>query len=356
MLALRRRYFQVETVLDFYGDAVGTRTNPHLAAVLRGLDTLAADSLDVILRPLGIEAPPTLVYLDKGLGASILKAGMRLWDHTSLSPVAAVKLTRHNLGHPTALFHEIGHQAAHQTVGRPSWRTRSSSALARRSAELAGMWAGWASEVAADVHAFTQAGWAPLPALANVVDGTTAAVYRLPAGDPHPFPWIRVMFHVELCRSWYGPGPWDALAATWVARHPLEHAPAEVGDLARASVTALPGIVEICTRRPMAAFGDRPISALADPRRASPAALDDLARRAGPSLLTSQYLARREPLRIIAWLAAQAALEPARAGAHHRALQSWLARLGGEPASVDPALARALVADPPAIRPVARSA
>jgi len=217
VLALRRRYFQVETVLDFYGDAVGTRTNPRLAAVLRGLDTLAADSLDVILRPLGIEPPPTLVYLGEGRGASILKANMRLWDQTSLSPVAAVKLTRHNLGHPTALFHEIGHQAAHQAGWMPELAAALEAALARRSRELAAMWAGWAGEVAADVHAFTQAGWAPLPALANVVDGTTAEVYRLPAGDPHPFPWIRVMFHAELCRSWYGPGPWDARAATWAA-------------------------------------------------------------------------------------------------------------------------------------------
>ena len=356
MLALRRRYFQVETVLDFYGDAVGTRTNPQLAAVLRGLDTLAADSLDVILRPLGIEPPPTLVYLGEGRGASILKASMRLWDQTSLSPVAAVKLTRHNLGHPTALFHEIGHQAAHQ--------------------------AGWVPELAAALEARWPAGRAswprcgpggparwpptstrsPRPAGHRCRRSPTSSTARprrstaSPPGDPHPFPWVRVMFHAELCRSWYGPGPWDALAATWAARHPPERAPADVAELARASVVALPEIVEVCTLRPMAAFHGRPISALADPRRAAPAALDDLARRAGPSLLTSQYLARREPLRIIAWLAARAALDPAHAAAHHRALQSWLARLGGEPVTVDPALARAIAPDPPAIPQVARSA
>jgi hypothetical protein len=353
VLALRRRYFQVEALIEFYGDAVATRTNPRLAAVLRGLDTLAADSLDVILRPLGIEAPPALVYLAEGPGASIAKAGMRLWDQTSLSPVAAVKLTRHNLGHPTALFHEVGHQAAAQAGLVPELAAALEDALARRSRELAAMWAGWASEVAADVHAFAQAGWAPLPALANVVDGTTPEVYRLLAGDPHPFPWIRVMFNAELCRSWYGRGPWDALAATWAARHPPERAPADVAELARASVLALPEIVEVCTVRPMAAFHDRPISALADPRRSAPAALDDLARRAGPSLLTSQYLARREPLRIIAWLATRASLDPADTAAHHRALQSWLARLGGEPVTVDPALARAIAPDPPAIHQVA---
>jgi hypothetical protein len=356
VLDLRRRFFQVETILDFYGDAVGTRTNPRLAAELRGLDTLAADSLDVILRPLGIEAPPTLVYLDKGLGASILKAGMRLWDEASLSPVAAVKLTRHNLGHPTALFHEVGHQAAHQAGWVPELAAALAGGLARRSRELGEAWAGWASEVAADVHAFTQMGWAPLPALANVVDGTTAAVYRLPPGDPHPVPWIRIMFHAELCRSWYGAGPWDDLAAAWAARHPPEGAPGEAGELARASLPALPEIVDVCTRRPMAAFQGRPIAALADPRRASPAALDDLARRAGPSLLTSQYLARREPLRIVAWLATRAPLDPARAAAHRHGLRTWLARLGGEAAPLHPALARSLVPEPSDLRPIARPA
>lgn len=357
VLGLRQRYFQVETVLDFYGDAVSTRTNPRLAAVLRGLDTLAADSLDVVLRPLGIEAPPTLVYLDKGLGASILKAGVRLWDQASVSPVAAVKLTRHNLGHPTAVFHEIGHQAAHQAGWVPELAEALAGVLARHSRELADMWSGWASEVAADVHAFAQAGWAPLPALANVVDGTTASVYRLLPGDPHPFPWIRVMFHAELCRSWFGRGPWDVLAAAWAERHPPERAPGEAGGLARASVAVLNELVDVCTRRPMAAFRGRPICVLADPRRVSPTALDDLARRAGPSLLTSHYLARREPLRIIAWLATRAALDTRNAAAHHQGLQSWLARLGGEPTAADPALARALTTEPPtAAEPVARSA
>ena len=69
LLRLRSRYTQVETILDFYGDAVNTRTNPKLAAVLRGLDVIAGDSLDAALKPLGLESPPVLVYLDKGLGA-----------------------------------------------------------------------------------------------------------------------------------------------------------------------------------------------------------------------------------------------------------------------------------------------
>ena len=331
LLQLRTRYLQVETVLDFYGDAVATRTNPQLAAVLRGLDTLAADSLDVVLRPLGIDAPPALVYLDKGLGASILRAGVRLWDQTSVSPVAAIKMTRHNLDHPTSLLHEVGHQVFHLCGWVDELAATLHAALAHRSSELADVWRSWASEVAADVHAFVQTGWAPLPALANVVDGTTPAVYRLIPGDPHPFAWVRVMFNVELCRSWYGAGPWDLLARAWWERHPPERAPGEIGALARATVPALGGIVDLCTRRPAQAFGGRPLHSLADPRRVAPAALDRLATQAGPSLLTSRYLARRESLRILAWLATRATVDPAQAPVRHRQLQGWLTRLASEP-------------------------
>jgi hypothetical protein len=323
LLALRQRYLQVETVLDFYGDAVNTRTNPVLAALLAGLDTIAADSLDVILRPLGIEPPLALVYLDKGLGASILRAGVRLWDHTSPSPVAAIKVTRHNLGHPTALPHETGHQVAHLTGWNAELADALDSLLAGRSRELAAVWGGWASEIAADVHAFVQAGWAPLPALAQVVDGPSPAVHRIL--------WIRVALGAELCRRWYGAGPWDRLARVWRDRHPPTRNNGDGAAIAAASLPLLGEIADVCTSRPMAAFHGRALHELADPRRVSPAALDALARRAGPSLVTSQYLSRREPLRILAWLATRASLDPGDAAAHTARLRAWLSRLAAVP-------------------------
>ena len=273
LLRLRRHYLQVETVLDFYGDAVASRTNPTLAAILRGLDVIAADSLERMLRPLGIPAPIAMVYLDKGLGAAILRADVRLWDRTSVSPVAAIKLTRHNLWCPTALLHETGHQFAHLTGWTGELADCLAQVLAPRSAELASAWRGWASEVAADVHAFAQAGWAPLAPLANVVDGTTSAVYRLIPSDPHPFPWIRVMFNAALCRSWFGAGPWDGLAAAWAHRHPPANAPADVGapgptqrrglrrhrrHLHAKAHASVRRAAAARTRRPIARFADGP--------------------------------------------------------------------------------------------------
>lgn len=332
VLRLRARYLQVETILDFYGDAVNSRTNPALRGLLRGYDALAGDSMAVILNRLGIESPPALVYLDRGLGAAILRAGIRLWDHSHPSPAAAIKLTRHNLAYPTALLHETGHQVAHLT----GWSAELADALECRlkphSAEVAEVWRGWAGELAGDVHAFAQTGWAPVAALANVVDGPTPAVYRIRVGDPHPFPFLRVMFNAELCRSWFGAGPWDDIAEAWWQRHPLVRADGDVAALTRASLAAMPDVIDVCTRRPMAAFGGVPLSALLDPRQVSPAALRSLELQAGPSLLTSAYLRRREPLRILAHLSTRIVLEPAAAAEHQARLLAWVTDVGADAA------------------------
>jgi hypothetical protein len=327
LLRLRRRYVQVEAVVAFFGDAVGSRSNPRLGAVLRGLDALAVDSMDRVLRPLGIDTPPVLTYLDKGLGASILRAGARLWD-ASLSPAAAIKITHHNLWQPTSLVHETGHQVAHLTGWTGELAAALEAVLAPVSPLAARMWRSWASEVAADVYAFALVGYAPLPALACVVDGTTAAVLRMPLGDPHPFGWLRVWFNAALCRSWYGPGPWDRYPRVWARRHPLERADPYTAEVARASLPLLPALAEVCTREPMRAFGGRPLSALVDPRRVAPAELARLAGRAGPSLLTSSYLQRLEPMRILAWTVLRE--QSAEGAAATAEVETWLRRLGGE--------------------------
>jgi hypothetical protein len=328
LLRLRARYLQVETVLDFYGQAVNSRTSPRLRALLCGYDTLAGDSMAAVLGRLGIDTPLALVYQDTGLGAAILRAGVRLWDHGHPSPAAAIKITRHNMSYPTALLHETGHQVCHLTGWNGELADALADTLAPRSRELAQLWRGWAAEVAADVHAFAQAGWAPVAALSNVVDGPTPTVYRIRLGDPHPYPFIRVMLNVALCRAWYGAGPWDDVAAAWLDRHPPAAAPGEAGAVTRASLAALDEIVDVCTRRPMAAFQGGSLASVLDPRRVCPAALDALARQAGPSLLTSTYLRRREPLRILAYLATRAVVDPARASDHRARLMSWVADLG----------------------------
>lgn len=330
LLRLRERYLQAETVHDFFLDAITTRSVPELAAVLRGLDRLAGDALDMTLRPLGIEAPPVLVYLDRGLGASILRAGIRLYDEANPSPAAAIKITRHNLLYPTALLHECGHQFAHLTGWTAELADALGTTLGRESRELGEMWRATTSEVAADAYGFCLSGWAPLPALANVVDGTTSAVYRRIPGDPHPYPLIRVLFNAALARDWYGAGPWDAIARTWARRHRPDRAPGEIGELTRRSLSSMRTIVHLCTRQSMESFKGRPLHSVADPMRMHPATIDGLVRRAGPSLFTSPYLARRESLSILAWLSTRSVVDPDQATRHSERLRRWLAWFGAE--------------------------
>ena len=189
------------------------------------------------------------------------------------------------------------------------------------------MWSSWASEIAADVYAFVFCGWAPLVALANVVDGPTSAVYRFLAGDPHPFPLVRVVFNAALCRSWFGPGPWDTVAEAWLERHPPTAAGSESGALATATLASLGDLVDLCTKRSFTVFHGQPVTALADPRRVSPDALDRFARTAGDSLDTSHYLARHESLRVFTYLATWASTDPTHLAEHRARLRRWLSTL-----------------------------
>ena len=54
LILFRQRYTQVETTLDFYGDAINTRTNPKPRAILRALDLIAKRSMDVVLTPVSL--------------------------------------------------------------------------------------------------------------------------------------------------------------------------------------------------------------------------------------------------------------------------------------------------------------
>lgn len=332
LLRLRQRYLAVEVTVEWFGDSVQQRTTPRLGAVLRGLDTIAVDAMEVLLRPLGIEVPPVLTYPDKGLGAAVLKAGINLWDRGGISPVAAIKITRHNLASPLAITHESTHQVAALTGWNPQLAEVLRATVAPTSADLAEQWASWASELAADVGQFVLTGWSSVPALANVVDGTTAQVHRIRPGDPHPPAWLRILFNVELCRTWFGPdGPWTDLAATWRARHDPRELPGADAAVAAASVAVLPQLAAACTRHAFPAFGGRPISALADPRRVSPPALAQLARDAGDSLTTSTFLARNDSLRILALMTSEMSLDPTAAADQARRLHDWLARLAPLP-------------------------
>jgi hypothetical protein len=330
VVAFRSRYMRTATLVDFYGGAVNTRTNPKISALLRACDEMAVRSMAQVLEPLGKATPPVLTYLDiEGLGAAILKANLRLWDGGTLSAVAAVKLAFHNLFRCTALIHEAGHQYSNIT----GWNEELAAALERglsgASRDVAEVWGSWASEIAADTFAFAHTGYAAVAGLCDVLSGDEATVFQPRPRDPHPTPYIRVLLGTEMCTRFFGAGPWDGLASAWTRSYPLENA-ARYGteDLLRRSLPLLPHVVELCLRTPMRAFGGRTLVSLVDPGRVKPEALAQLELRAGQALHTSQHWIWTECLRLLALSGLQAATMPERAPEVLKRQEDWMLRLG----------------------------
>jgi hypothetical protein len=329
LLAFRSRYLQVETTLDFYADAINTRTAGTITGLLRACDTLAHRSMAQLLDQVGKPTPVVLTYLDKGLGASILKAGLRLWDRTSISPVAAIKITRHNLYRPTALIHEAGHQVAHLVRWNDELASALDIGLTDAPAGVAEAWASWASEIAADAFAFVHTGYASVAALHDVLDGGSSIVFRHTPGDPHPISYLRLLLGVEMCRQFYGAGPWDDLARSWTQLYPLERAPGATGSLLRASLPALPHIVNITLRQPMRAFGGRPLASLINPERVKPETLRQLEQQLGVALYTSMHWIWTEALRLLALTGLRVATKPEIKADTLKQQEEWMLRLGG---------------------------
>ena len=326
LVELRHAYLRAETTVEFYADVLASRSVPKLAALLRSCDHIATRSMAEALAPMGRQVPAALTYLDAGIGASILKFGLRLHDGTASNPVATIKVTRHNLLRPTSLIHEAGHQVAH-TLG---WNAEARALLEERlgGGEMAALWGGWTSEITADAFAHAHTGYAATAALHDVLDDTDEVVFRRIEADPHPFGYIRLLLAVEMCRRSFGAGPWNELAAAWDRKHPLERADAEVRAFVRHAQPMLPQVVDVLLHTPCRAFGGRPLAGLIDPRRVSPDALARLERDAGDAAFTSPYWAWNEAVRLLALTGYGAGV---RAGDFARAVagqESWMVRLG----------------------------
>lgn len=319
----RRRYIQVDTTLDFLGDAVNSRTSPVLRAALSTLDALAVASMAPVLEAAGKPVPRALVYQDKGTGASILRAGVRLWAPGAVMPVAAIKIVRHNLYRPTSLFHETGHQVAHLT----GWTASLERALARTLADdrqLMAMWTPWASEIVADVYAFLHTGYASVAALYDVV-GDPQSILHWPIGDPHPVGWLRTALGCAFSRLCFGAdGPWVALERAMEARYPLASADDTLRPLLTRSRAAMTRIADACLTAPVPGLGERPMTAVLDPGRVSPAALAELERAAGPALWTSPHWRRSEGIRIVALAGLREAEQPRSASIWIERARNWL--------------------------------
>ncbi|MGC4093006.1 MAG: hypothetical protein QM756_34990 [Polyangiaceae bacterium] len=329
LLAFRAQFVRAETTLDFFADAINTRGSAHAGALLRACDTLAYRSMAQLLDPLGMQVPVVLSFVDKGLGAAIMKAGLRLWDGGEVSPVATIRVVWHNLLRPTALIHEAGHQVAHIT----QWTAELSDALERGlavfSGDLARIWAGWASEIAADAFAFANTGFASVLALHDVIAGEPNQVFRFAPGDPHPVSYLRVLLGVETCRYFYGAGPWDELALSWTSLYSPRQVAPELGALFEEPRQLLQAVVRITLDSPMQAFKGRSLRALVQPERVSPRALGELEQRIGAALFTSAHWLWTEPLRILALTGLRVAERPRELADALQLQEQAMLRLGG---------------------------
>jgi len=327
VMALRDKYLKAEETIHFYTVAINSRTTPNIAALLRACDILCIKSMQQLLQPLGKATPPVLTYVEKGVGASILKAGLRLWDGR-ISPVAAIKITQHNLFRPTAIIHETGHQVAH-ILG---WTEELADTLSQKldsHPKLAGAaFAGWASEIAADAFAFVHTGYASVAALHDVVSGSVASVFAYHMHDPHPISYIRVLMNIQMCRLFYGQGAWDELEISFKNDYNLAAVDLPSIGLVRICESAIQDVVQLILKTSYRCFGNRSLSQMVDPMKAGPLALHQMELSAGAALYTSHAWIWNESIRLLALNGYRIGLGKGDLAALYRQQEEWMIKLG----------------------------
>lgn len=327
LLLLRDKYLKAEETIHFYAVAINSRTTPNIAALLRACDILCMKSMQELLQPLGKESPAVLTYVEKGVGASILKAGLRLWDGR-ISPVAAIKITQHNLFRPTAIIHETGHQVAHITGWTAELANALNTRLAAHPSVVGAAYAGWASEIAADAFAFVHTGYAAVAALHDVVSGAPQAMFAYHQYDPHPISYLRVLLNVEMCRQFYGHGAWDDLETVFRNDYNIDAARYPSAELIKICANALRDAVQLILKTPYRSFGNKSLSQLIPPERVSPQELEKLEVQAGPALYVSHAWIWKESLRLLALNGYRIGVGKGDLSLLYKQQEEWMIKLG----------------------------
>jgi len=328
LLDFRTKYLRTETAVDFYADAINTRTNKQIGALLRACDYIARKSMSTILDKLNKPTPPVCSYLDDGIGAAIFKANLRFPGGPIENPAATIKVVHHNLYRPTSLIHEAGHQVAHILGWNRELAERLEKVIAVHAPAVADIWGSWASELAADAFAYVHTGYGSIAALHDVVDGGEAKVFRYLPGDPHPISYIRVLLGTTMCKEMWGDGPWDELAMSWSYRYPLSRCSLPVSELMRQSLQVLPIVAQTILNSPMRCFGQKALARHIDPDRVKQESLIELEQHAGSSLFSSRHWLQNEAIRLLALTALKCATHPDDALASYRQQREWMLRLG----------------------------
>ncbi len=118
------------------------------------------------------------------------------------------------------------------------------------------------------------------------------------------------MLGVEMCRRYYGMGPWDELADSWTELHRVARADGFTAALVDGILPLLPQVATLALVTEMPCFLGRRLSDLVDPQRVAPGALRQLQREAGAAAFTSTHWISTECLRLTALSGLRFALEP----------------------------------------------
>ncbi len=327
LIHLRDEYLKAEETIHFYTVAINSRTTANIAALLRACDALCIKSMEELLLPLGKETPYVLTYIDKGVGASILKAGLRLWDG-NISSVAAIKITQHNLFRPTAIIHETGHQVAQILNWNDELASAFNNNMPGHNSVVSGAFASWASEIAADAFAFVHTGYAAVASLHDVISGSPQSVFAYHPYDPHPISYVRVLMNIEMCRQFYGAGAWDSLELAFKNDYNLDTGIFPSAGLIRMCVAALPDAVRLILKFHYRGFNNRSLSQMIAPERVSPQSLQKLEYIAGPSLYTSHAWIWKECIRLLAINGYKIGLGQGDLPALYKQQEEWMVKLG----------------------------
>jgi len=324
---LREQYLKAEQTIHFYTIALNSRTTANVSALLRACDILCLKSMEELLTTLGKKPPYVLTYVDKGIGASILKAGLRLWDG-NISPIAAIKVTQHNLFRPTAIIHETGHQVAHILDWNDELANEFQSKLSNYSQEVRSAFSNWASEIAADAFAFVHTGFGSVAALHDVVSGTQDSVFAYHSHDPHPISYVRVIMGLEMCRQFYGTGAWDDMESTFKENYNIDTVSYPSVELIKMCVSALPEAVSLILKSHYRAFNGQSLSQIIPPERVSPKSLEKLEYIAGPALFTSHAWIWKEAIKLLALISYKIGVGEQELAPLYKLQEEWMTKLG----------------------------
>ena len=269
--SFRDQFFSTERVFDFYLDAINTRgLSGNMGMLLSGCDKIARESLKP-LNELGHETPPILSFAEFGQGAAIVRSNLVMWDGKT-NPVALLKVVYSSIRslRITSIFHEVGH-----SIGAIGWNEEISKLifneifLQSKDKELATLYSSWSKEILADSWSLSQANYASLVGLTEVVAGDSKKAFRI-SGGPHPMNFLRVHFNAQFIRMMFGKGPWDDVLKVWDATYPLRFANQESKSVIEKSLPLIPSLCKAIAFSKMESFDNKSLSQLIIPQKNSP--------------------------------------------------------------------------------------